>query len=331
MQSDPITDIPLQALDTRLFKNRPALSVSVLRTDKTDPLISGNKWFKLKYNLEDAQQHGCDTLLSFGGPYSNHLHALAGAGKKYHFKTIGIIRGEAHYPLNPTLTDLKALGMQLYYINRQDYRKKHEPEFIRQLLARLQTEHYLSKQESVYVIPEGGTNTPAIRGAAEIAELIPDNTNYICVACGTGGTIAGIIHGLNNKESRTKVLGFPALKGAQFLEQDINRLLTSASYRPQSYQDTPPWKLIYDYHFGGFGKMTPELARFIIEFEQKHSIPLDPVYTGKMMYGIVELINNNYFPLHSRILIIHSGGLQGRRGMAARIKQLSEYQEKNIP
>ncbi len=339
MLSDPITDIPLQSLDTRLFENTqintsdnsPALCVSILRTDKTDPLISGNKWYKLKYSLQDAQQQGYTTLLSFGGPYSNHLHALAGAGKKHHFKTIGIIRGEEHYPFNPTLADLKTLGMQLYYINRKDYRRKHEPEFIRHLLERLQTEHFLSKQESVYVIPEGGTNTLAIKGAAEITELIPNNTDYVCVACGTGGTIAGIIHGLNKKHSHTKVVGFPALKGAQFLEQEINKLLKLPPLSVQTVQTQNNWELVYNYHFGGFGKMTPELARFIIEFEQKHSIPLDPIYTGKMMYGIVELINNNYFPPHSRILIIHSGGLQGRRGMDAKIKELSGYQGENMP
>ncbi len=344
MLSGPITDIPLQSLDTRLFENtpvkasnnRPTLSVSILRTDKTSPLISGNKWFKLKYSLLDAQQQGYNTLLSFGGPYSNHLHALAGAGKQYHFKTIGIIRGEEHCSLNsgslnPTLTDLKTLGMQLYYINRQQYRKKHEPEFIRHLLGRLKTENYLTSNEAVYLIPEGGTNALAIKGTAEIAELIPDNTDYVCVACGTGGTLAGIIHGLNNKHARTKILGFPALKGAQFLEQEINKLLKLLPHSPPTVKAQKNWELVYDYHFGGFGKMTPELAQFIIEFEQKHSIPLDPVYTGKMMYGIVELINNNYFPPHSRILIIHSGGLQGRRGMEAKIKELAGYPGDNIP
>ncbi len=331
MLSDPITDIPLQSLDTCFFDNRPTLSVSILRTDKTDPLISGNKWFKLKYSLLDAQQQGYNTLLSFGGPYSNHLHALAGAGKKYHFKTIGIIRGEEHSSLNPTLTDLKTLGMQLYYINRRDYRRKHEPEFIRHLLDRLKTENYLTSNEAVYLIPEGGTNALAIKGAAEMAGLIPGNIDYVCVACGTGGTIAGLIHGLNNKHSHIKVMGFPALKGAQFLEQEINKLLKLLPHSAPTAKAQNNWELVYEYHFGGFGKMTPELARFIIEFEQKYSIPLDPVYTGKMMYGIVELINNNYFPPRSRILIIHSGGLQGRRGMEAKIKELAGYPGDNIP
>ncbi len=314
MLTDPIKDIPLQHLDATFFnktiKDRQ-LSVSILRIDKTDPIISGNKWFKLKYSLLDARQKGIKTLISFGGPYSNHLHALAGAGKKYPFKTIGIIRGEEHLPLNPTLMDVQQMGMHLYYINRKDYRSKHKPEFIHLLLDRLRAEHYLGSNEEVYIIPEGGTNALAIQGAAEIVDLIPDTIDYICVACGTGGTMAGIIHGLRQQQKPGRVIGFPALKGAQFLEQEISNLLGHSHGF---------WELIYHYHFGGFGKITPKLARFIIEFEQKYSIPLDPVYTAKMMYGIVELINNNYFPPQSQILIIHSGGLQGRRGMDAQIK-----------
>ena len=319
MLTTPVSDIPLQTINSSVFKEK-RLSVSILRTDLYDPLISGNKWFKLKYNLLAAAEQNIQTLISFGGPYSNHLHALAAAGKKYHLKTIGIIRGEEHLPLNPTLADAQTMGMSLFYINRQDYRQKHHPLFIAVLIQQLKAQLLLSEDEAYYLVPEGGTNSLAIKGAAEICSYIPRKTDFICVACGTGGTMAGIIHGLQkNNHSNSKVLGFPALKGAQFLENTINTLLQSyATNIPEQYIQR---EFIYDYHFGGFGRMTTELARFIIEFEKKYSIPLDPVYTAKMMYAIVELINNNYFPPDSQILIIHTGGLQGRRGMDAQIKQ----------
>lgn len=327
MLTNPITDIPLQTLDSAEF-NQKQVCVSVLRLDQTDPLISGNKWFKLKYNLAQAKQGGFNTLLSFGGAYSNHLHALAAAGKKFNLKTIGVIRGEEHLPLNPTLSDARNMGMALYYINRKQYRRKQEPAFINSLLQRLQTQAYLSEQDSVYLVPEGGTNALALQGASEICSYIPADIDYIGVACGTGGTMAGIITGLNNNQykplyNHTNVIGFPALKGARFLQQDIQNLLKSYSPSAANNQKnhSKQWRLVYDYHFGGFGRMTPELARFIIDFEDKYSIPLDPVYTAKMMYGIVDLINNNYFPPYSQILVIHSGGLQGRRGMDAQIKQ----------
>jgi len=183
-----------------------------------------------------------------------------------------------------------------------------------------------------YLIPEGGTNDLAIKGASEIASFIPDNTDYVCVPCGTGGTIAGIITGLSKAgQHQTTVLGFPALKGGQFLAQTISTLvqrqqldhqdLSSQSIKkPLTRQII--WKLFYDYHFGGFGKINQSLALFIHEFEKKHQIELDPIYTAKMMYAIVSLAEDNFFPKGSKIVAVHTGGLQGKRGMEQRIQSL---------
>ncbi len=349
--------IPLQTIQHPLFSQK-GLTLEILRTDKTDPVISGNKWFKLKYNLIEAKKQGCKTLLSFGGPYSNHLHALAAAGKASGFNTIGIIRGEQHSPLNPTLSDITRQGMKLYYINRQTYRNKHLPEVIEQLKQLVVNDDPFNEAEhagELYLVPEGGTNKLAVSGAAEIAAFIPEDADYICVPCGTGGTIAGIITGfslktdnrqqphlsseLPHKESpetllkvsnrsltkplikpltKPRILGFPAMKGGQFLDELIHRLI-----KEQELPGNPiEWELIYDWHFGGFGKLNRELARFIQHFEKKYPIELDPVYTAKMMYGIVSMVEKDLFPEGSKIVLVHTGGLQGKRGMEQRFQSL---------
>lgn len=324
MLSRKIT-IPLQRLEHPLFTEKE-LTVDILRTDQTDPLISGNKWFKLKYNLRQAQQQGHHTLLSFGGPYSNHLHALAAAGKALQLNTIGIIRGEAHLPLNPTLSDITAQGMKLYYINRQTYRNKHRPEVIAQLKQHIIADDPFHKGDQAgqfYLLPEGGTNQLAVAGVAEIAQFIPAQSHFVCLPCGTGGTMAGVICGLSAADhtqtnKQIKVLGFPAMKGGQFLSEVINQLLTEQD-RPQQ---PISWELIHDWHFGGFGKINITLAKFIENFENNYPLQLDPVYTAKMMYGIVSMAEQNFFPRGSRIVAIHTGGLQGKRGMQEKIQTL---------
>jgi len=313
--------LPLETIPHPLFHEKQ-ISLKVLRTDKTHPVISGNKWFKLKYNLIEAQKKGFKTLLSFGGPYSNHLHALATAGKANHFNTIGIVRGEEHLPLNPTLSDISREGMKLYYVNRRTYRNKHLPEVIEQFRQLVGDDDPFSEGKSAgdfYLVPEGGTNKLAILGASEITNDIPDDTDFVCVPCGTGGTMAGIISGLSEKKQiRTKVLGFPAMKGGQFLNETIRTLLNEKKTSSQQVD----WELFYDWSFGGFGKMNKSLAQFMYNFEKKYSIELDPVYTAKMMYGIVSMVKNNFFPIGSKVIVIHTGGLQGRRGMEQQIKRL---------
>ncbi|MGV9004484.1 1-aminocyclopropane-1-carboxylate deaminase/D-cysteine desulfhydrase [Flavobacterium sp.] len=268
--------------------------VFIKREDLLHQYISGNKFRKLKYNLEEAKRSNHQVLLTFGGAFSNHILAVAAAGKDWGFKTIGIIRGDElknDYLKNPTLRKAEEFGMEFVFVTRAAYRTKNNHEFIEQL-----------KRDfgNFYIIPEGGTNDLAIKGCEEILTTQDDDFDYICCAVGTGGTIAGLI---NCSKPCQKVLGFPALKG-EFLPEDIRK-----------FANKDNWELITEYHFGGYAKVTTQLIDFINEFYMDYKIPLDPIYTGKMMFGIFDLLKNNYFPENAKILIIHTGGLQGIEGM----------------
>lgn len=292
---------PLQQIYDKLLEAH-GVSLWIKREDLLHPHISGNKWRKLKYNLQEARQQQKQTLVTFGGAYSNHIAATAAAGKEYGFRTIGIIRGEELLPLNPTLSFATACGMELHYISRERYRHKNSPEFLQELAKQF---------NQPFIIPEGGTNVLAVKGCTEIIQGITIDYDYICCASGTGGTIAGIIAGLAGEK---QVLGFPALKGGEFLQQEIEELVLN--YSGQKYSN---WQLITDYHFGGYAKVKPELLEFMQSFQLKHSIPLEPIYTGKMMYGLFDLIKNGFFPEGSRIVAIHTGGLQGNAGFKERL------------
>ncbi|MHC2990075.1 1-aminocyclopropane-1-carboxylate deaminase [Pontibacter sp. HJ8] len=292
---------PLQQLFSPLFEEQ-GIALWVKREDLLHPTISGNKWRKLRYNLEEAQQLGKDTLLTFGGAYSNHIAAVAAAGQEFGFRTIGMIRGEEHLPLNPTLSFATRAGMELHYVSREDYRHKQEPDF----LARLSLQF-----NQPYILPEGGTNALAVKGCTEIVSDISIEYDYICCACGTGGTLAGIIAGL---EGKRQVLGFPALKGGEFLREEIEQLIES--YNGKQYAN---WQLVTDYHFGGYAKVKPELLAFMRDFGEQHQLPLEPIYTGKMFYGLLDLIQKGYFPGGSRIIAVHTGGLQGNAGFRERL------------
>jgi len=285
------------------FSNRVRLDL--LRLDQVHPSISGNKWFKLKYNLSRARQQRHDTLLTFGGAFSNHIHATAAAGKAFGFKTVGIIRGEQPSPLNPTLAFATSQGMQLKFVSRQTYSQKNQKKFREELTQQF---------GSCFVLPEGGSNALAVQGCAEI---LPQDHSYQYIACciGTGGTLAGI---LEANQERAKVLGFSALKAGNFLSEEIKRL--NYSYNKKVYQN---FTIIEDYHFGGYAKATEDLVDFINAFKKRHNILLDPIYTGKMMYGLWDMMQTGYFPKGSHVLAIHSGGLQGIEGFNAR------YQKKN--
>lgn len=269
------------------------IDLQILRMDLTHPEISGNKWFKLKYNLLEAKNQGYSKLLTFGGAFSNHIYAVAAAAKLFGFDSIGIIRGEPNNTLNTTLQFATNSGMNLKYVDRDSYRKKTEVNFIDQL-----------KEEfgEFYLIPEGGTNPLAIKGVAEMAELISEKFDYCCLPVGTGGTIAGLITGLMGK---VDIVGFSALKGS-FLQKEVGQLLS---------EDHPKnWSIQNDYHFGGYAKTKPELMQFIEEFEKDFQLQLEPIYTGKMLYGIFDMMEKGCFENGSRILAIHTGGLQGRAG-----------------
>ncbi|GAB3823224.1 hypothetical protein GCM10028895_29830 [Pontibacter rugosus] len=201
-------EAPLQKLEDDLLKEQ-GVALWVKREDLLHPHISGNKWRKLKYNLKAAKQQGHHTLLTFGGAYSNHIAATAAAGKAYGFRTIGIIRGEEHLPLNPTLAFATSCGMQLHYISREKYRLKDEPGFLKEVQQ---------QYGKVYMLPEGGTNLLAVKGCTEIVDDITIDYSHICCAMGTGGTLAGIVAGLAGEKA---ILGFPALKGGDFLRQEV--------------------------------------------------------------------------------------------------------------
>lgn len=276
-----------------------------MREDLLHPYISGNKLRKLKYNLEQAKSENKQTLLTFGGAFSNHILAVAVAGKEQGYKTIGIIRGEElkdKIAENPTLQKARDFGMVFDFVDREIYREKSNPKFINQLAE---------KFGDFYLIPEGGTNDLAVKGCEEILTATDEKFDYICCAVGTGGTISGLI---NCSKSSQQVLGFPALRG-DFLREDICKFVSKSN-----------WDLITDYHFGGYAKVSEELILFINEFYQKHRVPLDPIYTSKMMFGIMDLINRNYFPENSNILVIHTGGLQGIFGMNNLLKRKKQIQ-----
>jgi 1-aminocyclopropane-1-carboxylate deaminase len=270
----------LESSNQEIILKNTDVTLFIKREDLLHPLISGNKFRKLKYNLVQAKKENKDILLTFGGAFSNHILAVAAAGKEYHFKTIGVIRGEElHNQIeeNPTLKRAQELGMVFEFISRECYREKNTSEFLNQLK---------DKFGDFYLLPEGGTNLLAVKGCEEILKEEDAKFDYICCAVGTGGTISGII---NCSKDSQQVLGFPALKG-DFLRKDISKFAINSR-----------WELITEYHFEGYAKVSTALITFINEFYNKYNIPLDPVYTGKMMFGVFDLIEKKYFPKNARI------------------------------
>ncbi len=282
----------LTKLDFPILKQHQ-IELWLKRDDLIDPVISGNKWRKLKYILNHALNMQVDTIISMGGAYSNHLHALAYAGHKLGLKTRGIIRGERPAVLNPSLLDMINWGMELEFVSRAEFRRFRN------------YKHYQSLpgiQASQYWLPEGGSTRLALRGVAELVDEINGDYDYITVPCGTGTTLAGIVKSIR---PGTKAIGFSALKGGGFLTDDVIKLTDSPLEN---------WHINIDYHFGGFAKTTEELLAFINQFQQQSGIILEPVYTGKMLYAVFDLIEKQYFQPGSKIIAIHTGGLQGKRG-----------------
>lgn len=289
---------PSQKIEFDLFGKE--VEVYIKREDLLHEYVSGNKLRKLKYNLLKAQEDNHNTILTFGGAFSNHISAVSAACKILELNSIGVIRGEElsdKIHQNPTLSFAYQNGMKFDFISRENYRKKTSEEFIVKLKQ---------KWGDFYLVPEGGTNELAVKGCEEILTEQDNIFDYICCPVGTGGTISGII---NSSKSNQTVLGFPALK-ADCLENEI-----------QKFTENNNWKLIKKYHFGGYAKINQTLISFINEFKKQTNIPLDPVYTAKMCYGITDLIQNKYFEKDTKILLIHTGGLQGIEGMNQKLKQ----------
>ncbi|MGB5385171.1 MAG: pyridoxal-phosphate dependent enzyme [Eudoraea sp.] len=292
-----------QKISLPLLKKKK-VELHIKREDLIHPQISGNKYRKLKYNLLKAKELKYDTILTFGGAYSNHIAATAYAGKKDRMKTIGVIRGEelaGSWTSNPTLSAANKQGMKFKFVSRADYRKKETAAFYNNLKAEF---------GNFYLVPEGGTNKLAVKGCEEILTQKDSEFDVICCSVGTGGTLAGII---NTATPNQRVIGFPALKG-DFLRKDICKFVENGN-----------WELYTDYHFGGYARVDESLISFINEMNQNHEIPLDPVYTGKMIYGILDMIANDFFKPKTKILAIHTGGLQGIAGMNLYLK------DKNLP
>ena len=264
--------------------------------------LCGNKWRKLQYNLQAAKGQGYSRLLTFGGAYSNHIAAVAAAGAHFDFETVGIIRGERVPGLNPTLRFAEACGMQLVFVSRSVYRQRQDTDYLRQL-----QQNY----GPAYLLPEGGTNLLALQGCmalpGELNQQLSSPPDYYALSVGTGGTMAGLISGLH---APARVIGFSALKG-NFLEAEVAKWVEQAQPTDQT---VPFWSLQTHYHFGGYAKHQPALLRFIQDFYQDYGIALDPIYTGKMLYGLLHLIEQDFFTPGSRIVAVHTGGLQGITG-----------------
>jgi 1-aminocyclopropane-1-carboxylate deaminase len=287
--------IPLKAENQFAFSdNSRNIDVYIKREDLIHPFVSGNKLRKLKYNLAEAKKQKCGTLLTFGGAFSNHIAATAAAGNLQGFKTIGIIRGDELADKindNPTLKFALENGMRFKFVSRESYRRKNEVDFITELKKEF---------SDFYLIPEGGTNELAVQGCAEILTEEDIKFDFIACAVGTGGTIAGII---KSAMPNQQILGFPALK-EDFLQKEIRNFVPNSN-----------WQLLKGFEFGGYGKVTPELVAFMNEFYAETQILLDPIYTAKMVFGVRSLVREGFFPDHSKILLIHTGGIQGIQGM----------------
>ncbi len=280
-------------------------SFAIKRLDLLHPEINGNKYFKLKYNIEKVLQSEHKTMLTFGGAHSNHIHATAAAGKLFGFKTIGIIRGEeleneAKY--SPTLKFAKQCGMQLEFVMRSAYTEKETDEF----------KSWLHDQfGSFFLVPEGGSNFLGVNGCLEIlSEQDKNNFDIITCACGTGATLAGIVLALKPHQ---RALGFSVLKNGSWLKEEVLKHIRFFLMNDELANEfSDKFEIITDYDFGGYAKWNDELISFIENFETQHNVPLEQVYTGKMMFGIVDILTKKKMYGGKKILAIHSGGLQGK-------------------
>jgi 1-aminocyclopropane-1-carboxylate deaminase len=288
------TETPLQEIFHPVLENA-GIRLLVKREDLNHHTVSGNKWWKLKYNLIDAINNQSTQVLTFGGAFSNHIYATAAATSLLGIKCIGIIRGERTNPLNPTLKFAENAGMYLHFISRTAYRSKNETAFIEEL-SRL-----FGKS---FIIPEGGTNLQALKGCKEFSEKLEKiDFDKVVVPIGTGGTITGIISGI---DPHKETVGVAILKNGQFLQEEVTSLLQQLNM-----EDRQNFKILSEYHHGGYAKVTPPLLDFIRYMKINHNLPLDHVYTAKLLWAIFEEARRNNFKRGTTLLAIHTGGLQG--------------------
>lgn len=294
---------PIQRLEST-FLMRNKVEVFVKRDDLIHPIVSGNKWRKLKYNLEQAKAKKKACILTFGGAYSNHLTATSEVGRLLNFKTIGIIRGEEPKELSNTLLNCRQAGMNLHFISREKYRLKENVEFV---------EGLKEKFGDLYIIPEGGANELGVKGCEEIFKETSREYDYVSCAAGTATTAAGILRTLTNEQ----LIVVPVLMNGGFLKNKI-----------RNYTDEKQMNkliLLDQYHFGGYAKVDQRLIDFANQFYMTYHIPLDLVYTAKLFYAIFQIIEQGYFSANTKILLIHTGGLQGNEGLEKRYGFRLEY------
>jgi 1-aminocyclopropane-1-carboxylate deaminase len=289
--------INLSHWDHVIFREHD-LQVDVLRLDQLHPVVSGNKWFKLKYYLERAKLEEKNKLVSFGGTYSNHLIALAEASRLFGFSSAAYIRGEEPDTLSHTLLEAREMGMELRFLSRRDYDEKKKSVF---------STPFKNHESRELLIPEGGAGWEGVKGASEILSLVPAMSYaYICCAVGTGTTLAGLINAAGPKQ---KVVGVSVLRETRGIEPVQRSWLLHSALLENVY-------IIHEDHFGGYAKTSRILLDFMNRLFSESGIPTDFVYTGKLFYSIVRLASENFFKAGSRILVLHSGGLQGNRSLA---------------
>ena len=287
---DPITIDPLTSLSSS------TIEASMLRLDKLHPIVSGNKWFKLRYYIEEAISQSCSTIASFGGPYSNHLVALAYVAKENNVKSIGYVRASKEDTVTPSLQEAQAYGMQLEFIGRTNFQK------IKNDLLKT-NQHRSIDNSSIYFIDEGGYGSIGAKGAATILNEHCKHYTTIIAAVGTGTMLAGLI---NAAEAHQEIIGIPVLKNENTIEDEIKSLLINKA---------ASFSLLHNFHQGGYAKTNPALFDFMNQLWTLEKIPTDIVYTGKLLMAVDSLLKENYFKAGSKILVIHSGGLQGNRSL----------------
>jgi len=292
----PYYQTPVQEIKDHPVCTKAGVRLFVKREDLNHPLVSGNKWWKLKYNLESAMKSPSGTIVTFGGAFSNHIYATAAAAREIGLHSIGIIRGEETLPLNPTLDFAVRQGMKIHYLSRVAYRQRSSPEF---------TDHLHRQFGEFFLIPEGGSNLLAVKGCAEFAEkyLSSIDFDHLFLAVGTGGTMAGIICAFKGEKN---IRGVSVLRGGAFLREDVSRM--AEEFSGTSFRN---WSILTEYHEGGYARKSPRLLDCIEEMKTSYGLPLDQVYTGKVVMGVLDEIAAGAFGAGSRILVLHTGGLQG--------------------
>lgn len=282
-----------------IWYEQKVAQLDMLRLDQLHPIISGNKWYKLRLNIQHATDAGYKTIATSGGGFSNHLIAAAYAAKIFGLRSIGIVRGK-YDKLTPTLETCKSYGMELIFVTQEDYKDRHEPNWAKNII-----DHF----DEIMIIPEGGANEWGRAGAGLINRFVKDSYNHIAVSVGTGTTLIGLRNKLNVKQ---QLLGFVPMKQGTYLKEQM-----SAHIKIEQNRN---WHLFDDWHFGGFGKWSKDLLDFMNEFYQVNNIPLDIVYTSKMMFGVNQLIQSGHFGPTDKVLCIHTGGLQGNSSVSEHLK-----------